>query len=512
MLENPELLRYMRSELRPARAMAITGGVVTGVILLALIAYSRSLRGDTYILDYPTFWKSLEASLLTLSACVLLLWSVLACAYSVVGERSHRTFDFWRITRLEPSTLTLGKVFGPSLGAWLQYAAVLPVLVIAAIGGNGSVKVLLSSYLVIALTAVAYSFIAVCFSSRAREARRAQAVIFLLLLPLIIPAFTLGAHRPYAGFDRLSAWDAIVPFTAIGNWFFGTVERVSVFGYSVPSLVVSVVVAVVAIGFCFAALRNAIKYEPEQRSLFTPAQAVALTAFMQLFTYAAFIAGGTVVYVTDGSAAQQIQQHVEQGSLDRMMTTGIILNIATIVLVIVLTVVSRESLRNLLRNHTSRQVVSKIMAPWIAVAAIGVVAFVSAVLGHVKTWGYPQVPWTSVACLSAALFVYAIADGLFLQWIASTRTKAPVVKGLLILWCYHIFCAALAGGAQRFGNHVPAHVLRWLTPAVVGTGLAPSIEVLYALVPPALVAAFFARSVVQRVSRPAKALHVTAAA
>ena len=63
----------------------------------------------------PTTGAAFMAPIFLASSMILVLWSLLNVSQSVVSERTHRTFDFWRTTRLSPLTLALGKLFGAPL-------------------------------------------------------------------------------------------------------------------------------------------------------------------------------------------------------------------------------------------------------------------------------------------------------------------------------------------------------------------------------------------------------------
>ncbi len=167
-IKNPELLRYVRSELRPARVATIIGGTLFGAILLALIV---SINADHRFISRVTYWREVYAAVFIASTVVLVLWTLLNSSQAIVGERTHRTFDFWRTTRLSPLTLATGKLFGAPIGAWLQYATALPILVITGLLGGYRMTTTIGSYLLLALFDVALGSVALCLSMRAQDAR-----------------------------------------------------------------------------------------------------------------------------------------------------------------------------------------------------------------------------------------------------------------------------------------------------------------------------------------------------
>ena len=113
-VNTPELLRYVRSELRPARVAVIMGGTLAGALLMALFISANTEASNLYTNRY---WQDVYGAIFVASSIILVLWSLLNASQAVVSERTHRTFDFWRTTRLSPMTLAIGKLFGAPIGA-----------------------------------------------------------------------------------------------------------------------------------------------------------------------------------------------------------------------------------------------------------------------------------------------------------------------------------------------------------------------------------------------------------
>src|SRR5271169_963742 len=160
-IKNPELLRYVRSELRPARVATIIGGTIFGAVLLALFV---SVTHERQHLSRASYWREVYSAVFIVTTIVLVLWTLLNSSQAIVSERTHRTFDFWRTTRLSPLTLAVGKLVGAPIGAWLQFAAALPVLVFAGLLGGYRVTTTIGSVLVIALFNLALGSVALCLS------------------------------------------------------------------------------------------------------------------------------------------------------------------------------------------------------------------------------------------------------------------------------------------------------------------------------------------------------------
>ena len=279
---NPEFLRYVRSELRPARVAVIVLSTLAGALLMAMFVFQQNGGRELG----PDYWASTFGAIFVASSIILVLWSLLNVTQSVVSERTHRTFDFWRTTRLSPLTLALGKLFGAPLSPWLLYATAFPALLLTGLLAHLRLSAIVGSYLVVALFNVALSAIALCGSARAQDSRRAN-IFMLVAVIALLPTMSVNSTAHHFR-SALSAWSAIGPAQGVSMWLQGSVLRVSLFGMSVPSLLVTVALSLAIIAWCLVALVRCIKFEPDQISLFSPAQVVGVSASVLLFVYAAF--------------------------------------------------------------------------------------------------------------------------------------------------------------------------------------------------------------------------------
>ncbi len=329
-VKNAELLRYMRSELRLSRVATIVSGTVFGAGLLSLILSAAHEHQPVTRLQY---WREVYAAIFVVSTLVLILWTLINASQAVVSERTHRTFDFWRTTRLSPMTLAIGKLIGAPIGAWLQFAVALPILVFAGVMGGYSVITTVGSMLVLAMFNLALGSLALCLSMRARDPRRST-MLTLLLAVFVIPNLTMRMSW-FAGRGADSAWSAFNPFGGLAAWHEGHLLKVMLFGHAVSSLLVTVLLSVVVIGWCMAALVRSIKMEPEQRSLFSPMQVVGVSASVLLFVYAAF----------------RPNFDTAEWTLDGLMATGVVATFLCLYFTVVSTLFSRDSLRHRVAGH-----------------------------------------------------------------------------------------------------------------------------------------------------------------
>lgn len=491
-VRNPEMLRYVRSELRPARVASLASGVVGGALFLALICYSsnRNSAGHLYTL---AFWQNLHGALFVATAAILIFWTLINSSQAVVGERTSRTFDFWRTTRLTPATLTFGKLFGPSLSAWLQYLGALPFLLITAAFAGFSITAVLASYLLLALFTIALDCVALCCSMRAHDGRRATLIVFLLLLPVFPNLFTLGGRVTFGAQGLLaSAWGAIIPTPIIMGWYGGSNLHASLFNQAVPSWLVSVIFCALVIFWSISALLRSVKLEPEQRSLFSPAQAVGVAASILLFSYAAFQAPNLD---NPGNYPHWL--------LAPLLGSGVVTGFFCVYFAVIASLLSRDRLRHLLRTESSKQVVQRIVWPWIATGALALIAALLSFIAYRHALEEIGIPWSTIFAIYLSMIAYAVRDGMFLQWLISQRVKVPVVKGVVLLGIYYVtsvfFAIAVAGPAM-------ASVARWLLPFLdfqnfERTSIALALAT---LIPPLATAALLARGVLNKM-RPQKA-------
>ena len=489
-VKNPELLRYVRSELRPARVAIIMGGTLGGALLLALFISANTGSSKLYIQGY---WQDVYGAIFVASSMILVLWSLLNASQAVVSERTHRTFDFWRTTRLSPMTLAVGKLFGAPIGAWLEFATALPVAVVVGALGGYRITTIIGSFLVVGLCNVTLSALALCLSMRAQDSRRATMVMLMFALGLIPSLSSMRlAYGPGDGIGR-SAWTALNPIAALAGWHMGEIVKVLLFGRAVPSLLVTIAVCAVVIAWCFVALVRSIKLEPEQNSLFSPVQVVAISVCVFLFSYGAYRPWG-VIRTENGFE--------EHGSLTALLAIGIATTLICLYFTVVSTLLSRDNLRHRMRVSQPQQIAARMITPWLATSLIGIVAAVLGLSGYRGLFAGETLQWSGIIAMYLAIAAYAVRDGMFLQWMIAQRVKAPVLKGSVLLACYYAGCGVLSAvlvGPQHMGQ-----MLRWLVPFSsnpVEPVAQPMWLILMLLVPPLATAALLASGVFRKMQR-----------
>jgi hypothetical protein len=485
-IKNPELLRYVRSELRPARVAAIMGGTLGGALLMALFISANTHTSHLT----QSYWESVYGAIFTASSMILVLWSLLNASQAVVGERTHRTFDFWRTTRLSPMTLAVGKLFGAPIGAWLQFATVLPIALVLGAMGGFRLTVIVGSFFIVALCNVTLSSVALCLSMRAQDSRRAT-MLMLVVAAGLIPS--LSSMRMSYGAMGASAWSALNPVGALAGWHLNEIAKVLLFGRAVPSLLVTIVICAVVIAWSLVALVRSIKLEPEQNSLFSPVQVVGISVCALLYSYAAYRPWAMIV-TGDG--------YEEHGSLESLLAIGIATTLICLYFTVVSTLLSRDNLRHMMRVSQPQQIATRLIAPWLATGFIGLIAAVWALSACRSQFAGETLQWSGIVGMYLAIAAYAVRDGMFLQWMIAQRVKAPVLKGSVLLGCYYAGCGVLSAvivGPQHMGQ-----MLRWLVPFSsnpVDPVAQPAWLTLMLLVPPIATAVLLASGVFRKMQR-----------
>jgi len=495
-ISNPEFLRYVRSELRPARVAVIMLSTLGGALLMAMFIFQQN-----HAQDYgPEYWGSVFGAIFVASSMILVLWSLLNVTQSVVSERTQRTFDFWRTTRLSPLTLAVGKLFGAPLGSWLVYATAFPILLLTGLLGHLRLSAMVGSYLVIALFNVGVSAIALCGSARAQDSRRAN--IFMILAIIVLVMTVAGGNHAHFG-GTGSAWSAITPTAGIAEWLQGSMVRVSLFGMSVPSLLVTALLSLAVIAWCMVALVRCIKFEPDQISLFSPAQVVGVSASFLLFVYAAFQPVGAFITAPNLPASDPETATL---TLQSLIGIGLAAAIACLYFAVNATLLTRDNLRHELRNRVPGEVGLRVITPWLATGFVSIVAAVLALVGYRQMFAGAVPQWFNLFAMYVSVIAYVTRDGMFLQWMVSQKIKAPVLKGSALLACYYV--ASVMVAAVIAGPPNAIQMLRWLTPYVFN--MAPGVPgpgwmILVFLVPPIATAALLAVGVFRSMQRTSKA-------
>lgn len=462
---NPELIRHARAELRPAR---MATAAVVSVLLCALIILmfyhpgigTTSAPGDR---DIP---KILYSLLLSIQALVLCLWSLSSCSQVIAAERSLKTFDFLRSTRLTSWELLVGMVFGVPLMAYFAVACTLPFTFILGLYAGFPLLAIAVTYLMLLLVVVVLSLAALTISMMTDRPRAGEVVLLVFLVAMPAWAFMIGV----GGGSRFPGLSAILAFVGLQPLYhvaptpyepITNLTHVPFFGVPVPTLLVSIVLyASVGAWLLLMLVRN-LKKDREDIRLLSRWQAVGLTAYLNVFVFALLDLRPSYppVSATD----------VAFGYLGLNFLILYTVGLAT------LTPPGRLKAWCHFPASSTQFYWSEDGPPSTWMAASAVAAFLFFLLEAVVSRHFipfSQWPVRAVAGYLFVLLVFAVRDVLFLQWCVLKGFQSPIVKGMLFLFLYYATAFTIAG---LFFH--PA--IAWLTPigAFVGAKIATPVSI-----------------------------------
>jgi hypothetical protein len=468
---NPEFVRHVRSELRPARAVTVAVVVLFVCALVGLACwsqrqellgnaeqsarqwdgkwtpYAEQLRHDTA----RQTWLLLCRWLLGLQAGLVTFWSLFMCAQSVSGERDRKTWDFQRTTSLTSAELALGKLLGEPVLAYFGALCVLPITFWSAVAGGISFWALLAGYIGLIAGALFLGLCGLWLSTLLETRSRGIG----LLGAMGLYGFTLGTYGfAMSWFPGLAAFSPLTGLRTILDLHFegGRDVYPMLFGHAVPWLLVSLLlygsfgpwVAVML-------LRNLKRDYGEIRPL-SRWQVVGCVAFLNFVFYALFSSGGSTV------------------RSDELTTFMVSINGAILFVVGLASLTPQERLKVWWRGRAegTRTLFSEDGLPWPWLALSAVVAYALMVWG-LLAWRFsldfhPGSLRTAAIQLLVVL-VFITRDILFIQWCTLTHLRQPVLKGLLFLCLYYAAAGVMVAISSISGPSSAMSALTILTPA-----------------------------------------------
>ena len=274
LVDNPELIRNARIQLRPGRmiAAAVICAVVSVTVWVSVLHGSGDLSMDGLHGAGVVF-----ALILYLQVGILLIGGGIFCLQSVHREKEVNTFDYQRVTRLTSFELAIGKLFGAPI---LMYFAVLcftPVSLAGAFAARLPGLFVAEAYVILVLGSIAFHALMLLVS--VLLGRSGQAVSMLLFLLLV--GFTSIDFL-----DARSPWDVhrLSPFAAVDTFFnsynMNWTDRF--FGIRIDHAEVLIVLYVTfAVWFLLALVRN-LKRDPSEYEILPAAELFAFVMYVNL--------------------------------------------------------------------------------------------------------------------------------------------------------------------------------------------------------------------------------------
>lgn len=425
MLQNPEFVRHVRAELRPARVLS---AVVITYIVIALIGMAVFNRQDPAQEQYRVFY----GFIVSIASGLLVLWCLSVGSQAVSGERELKTFDFLRTTRLTAGELLVGKLLGAPILAYVIYACALVVILPAGLAAGYSLGAILLTSLLVVCLAVLAGLLGIWLSMLVEKMNRGAGVLLLFFLwPFLAMGAVPGQGGYLPGFHCLSPLPAVM-WAHGGRTYFSRMGAVPVFGISVPYAAVTLLLDLSLGAWIVLMIVRNFKRDIEEIRLFSRWQAIGFAFYLNVLCYA-FLDLHEVLKNRDGAMA--------------ITWMGLLLTAFTTALVGLATLSPPERLKVWERRRAAGEegYLSEDGLPWpwmVVSAAMGfgmLVVQAVAVSGSVLTSTF-NLQYAAAGALQ--LLAFTMRDILFLQWCRLTRMKSPVTKGVLLLLLYY-FAASM---------------------------------------------------------------------
>lgn len=478
---NPEFVRHRRAELRPTRAITVAAVVLLLCVLIGLACWSSQqnqlLNLQRAATEYGTqawkqrldliqqnfarqTWLLIFRWLIGLQGAALTFWALFSCAQSVSGERDRKTWDFQRTTRLTPTEILLGKLFGEPVLVYFAVLCAAPATLVSGLAGGLSLGAVLSILIFLAVVSLFLGLGGMWLSTLLESRTRGVG----LLAALGLYAFTLGLFGMQdGGLPALAAMSPITGFIELlGNSPNSSLSRHSavLFGHAMPWLVMNILLCGSFGAWLWLMLvRNLKRDYPEIRPL-SRWQAVGCAAFLNFLIYALLKPATDTGFERMGWFAD-----AKTVAMFAVAMNGVFLFLMGLA-----TLTPQERLKVWRRTSEKSRLFADDGLPWPWLSISAVVAYALMVWG-LLAWAH-TLPLESSTLQSAAIrlllvLVFVTRDVLFLQWCMLTRLRQPVVKGVLFLALYYAAAAVVTGLASVSSEHAARFVLALLTPVQV---------------------------------------------
>ncbi|HST09749.1 MAG TPA: hypothetical protein VLL05_05200 [Terriglobales bacterium] len=260
---NPEFVRHVRSELRPARAMSVALVVLflCGLIGLACWSEQQSIVENAQqnariyggkweehvqriVADSPhQTWLMFCRWLFGLQAGLVVLWSLLMCSQSVSTERDRKTWDFQRTTSLTAAELAIGKVLGEPVLAYFGMLCALPVTMVAGLGARFSVWNILNGYMGLIACALFLGLCGLWLSILIEHRGRSVGLIGAAVVYAVVLSMYGFANSWFPGLAAFSPFSVLYRILGLDFEGRGYVPPM-LLGHAVPWLLVSLLLDV----------------------------------------------------------------------------------------------------------------------------------------------------------------------------------------------------------------------------------------------------------------------------
>ncbi|HWE35374.1 MAG TPA: hypothetical protein VG406_02295 [Isosphaeraceae bacterium] len=444
LLDNPVLVKHVRSRLRPAQALPWAVVVLVLCILDAWACFSK---------DSPMPGGPATMALLGLQVLLLFFAGTAQINASLGGARESGILDFHRVSPLPPATITLGFLLGAPIREYILAGLTLPFVLAAATTidafdvWRGLREVAALEVVIVLTTWIVHSLAVLGCLTRKKPRGSIQGTIVTIIVLLMV--------GPYAG----------AAFWFGSQWIITESRQLNFFGWLIPWLAFALIYELPALGFFFLGASR--KMKAERTHLYTKPQALAF-----LGTLATLAVAGTWHV---GRFIPEYYGEPIYPEATIALATVYVLSVAAIMLSVTITPDGGEYVRGVLRaEHAGRRRPS----PWsdagsnrIAVFAMGAIVLLGT-LAVVRFVGWPDNP-------AARTWRFG-ADGS--EWTSEPRpvaglqaelerlTSMPIAIGVLTVAAVGLGFQYFLMRARRSGLTLMFLFLflTWLVPLLVG--------------------------------------------
>ena len=231
-LENPLLVKELRSRMRGAKAYWMLFAYLTILSLALLIAYfswwsARRYSGEAFVIG-RTFFQTLFFVQVGL-VCLIAPGLTSGC---ITIEKEQRTFDLLAVTSMTARSMVAGKLVSAMSFVLLLIVSSLPLVSVCFLLGGVSPGEVFFAYLILLLAAFLYGSIGLMWSSVARNTSTATLATYGSVMGIFY--FTAILGFPFMGAGVLKA---VNPATA----FLYSVTPEKYFGFLMPAWIPSLV-------------------------------------------------------------------------------------------------------------------------------------------------------------------------------------------------------------------------------------------------------------------------------
>ena len=423
---NPEFIRNVRSQLRPAKVIA-TACICAAISIAIGFAISHQHAAASGLYGWgPQMFQIV----IWLQALMLAAGGGIACINSIYREKEQNTFDYQRVTQLTPLELALGKLFGAPIFTYFVFLCLMPLAIFGAVMGKERLLIVLGAYAVLLVGSLTTHALALLISLLTVRGSHTGAILLLLILlwgssvsGSNLQFFQVGPFGPFyaAQVAERASWNSSTVTTRGGTYEIpGTTDVF--FGQSVHHVPVFLAVDLLFAGWFLLGLVRNIKKDPNYYEVYSPMQALAFAMFINLLFVAFF--------------RWQSSTPVDSQAYLLALNIGVFFSLGLAL------IRNRERARRILRAREGTGA-SWLDVTWPApLLTAGTLAAGLLVVAGIAQGRGPMGEWNAGLAVFRSLFFVAwlVRDMQFLQWMSLRRGKHPLAMGVLFLVIFYV-CA-----------------------------------------------------------------------